>query len=99
MQPIWKLYGNGSVGSQALVGIPHLTALRNDPVLAPVSSVWPFETGLRRLPSRNCRDWLILHAEIYPSLVAVETTGEVKDRAQVRQHLLFLSEPIIQAVR
>ena len=25
MQPIWKLYGNGSVGSQALLGIPHLT--------------------------------------------------------------------------
>lgn len=28
--------------------------------------------------------WLILHAEIYPSLVAVEPSGEVKDRAQVR---------------
>jgi hypothetical protein len=84
MQPIWKLYGNGSVGSQALLGIPHLAALRNDPALAPVSSVWPFETGLRRLPSRNCRDWLVLHAEVYPSLVALETTGEVKDRAQVR---------------
>src|ERR1017187_2381758 len=41
MQPIWKLFGNGSVGSQALVGIPHVTALRNDPLLAPVSRVWP----------------------------------------------------------
>lgn len=26
MQPIWKSYGNGSVGSQALLGIPHVTA-------------------------------------------------------------------------
>jgi hypothetical protein len=34
MQPIWKLYGNGSVGSQALLGIPHLAALRNDAVLS-----------------------------------------------------------------
>lgn len=63
MQPIWK-YGNGSVGSQALLGIPHLPALRNDEVLAPVSRVWPFETGLAALPSRAERDYLIVHAEM-----------------------------------
>ena len=71
MQPIWKLYGNGSVGSQALVGIPHVAALRNHPGLATVSRVWPFETGLVRLPNREDRDCLIVLAEIYPSLVAV----------------------------
>jgi precorrin-8X/cobalt-precorrin-8 methylmutase len=27
MQPIWKLYGNGSVGSQALLGIPHFNGV------------------------------------------------------------------------
>jgi hypothetical protein len=85
MQPIWKLYGNGSVGSQALLGLPHLTALRNDEVLAPVSRVWPFETGLVALPSRANRDYLIVHAEIYPSLLPIQpTAGEVKDAAQVR---------------
>ena len=85
MQPIWKLYGNGSVGSQALLGIPHLTALRNDEVLAPVSRVWPFETGLVALPSRAERDYLIVHAEIYPSLLSIQpTAGEVKDAVQVR---------------
>jgi hypothetical protein len=84
MQPIWKLFGNGSVGSQALLGIPHVAALRNDPVLAPVSSVWPFETGLGRLSGPRGRDWLILHTEIYPSLLPVQPAGEVKDRAQVR---------------
>jgi precorrin-8X/cobalt-precorrin-8 methylmutase len=55
MQPIWKLYGNGCVGSQALVGIPHLAALRNDTVLSPVSRVWPFETGLVAMPNRPNR--------------------------------------------
>ena len=85
MQPIWKLYGNGSVGSQALLGIPHLSALRNDAELAPVSRVWPFETGLSALPRRQERDYLIVHAEIYPSLLPNEPTAEeVKDAAQVR---------------
>jgi precorrin-8X/cobalt-precorrin-8 methylmutase len=84
MQPIWKLFGNGSVGSQALVGIPHVMALRNDPGLALVSRVWPYETGLA-LPLREDRDYLIVHAEIYPSLLSVQAAiGEVKDAAQVR---------------
>ena len=84
MQPIWKLYGNGSVGSQALLGIPHLTALRNDAVLSPVSRLWPFEIGLGMLPARLERDCLIVHTEIYPSLLPIQpAAGEVKDAAQV----------------
>src|SRR5258706_4839055 len=35
-QPVWKLYGNGSVGSQALTGIPRVRSLRDDPDLAAV---------------------------------------------------------------
>jgi hypothetical protein len=85
MQPTWKLFQNGSVGSQALLGIPHLRALRNDAVLSPVSRVWPFETGLFVLPSRQNRDYLIVHAEIYPSLLPIQpTAGAVKDAVQVR---------------
>ena len=85
MQPIWKLFGIGSVGSQALLGIPHLASLRDDEVLSPVSRVWPFEVGLGVLPSRLKRDYLILHAEIYPSLLPVRPAAyEVKDAAQVR---------------
>jgi precorrin-8X/cobalt-precorrin-8 methylmutase len=83
MQPIWKLFGNGSVGSQALVGIPRVLTLRDDPALAAVSCVWPFETGLRAL---NGIEPLIVYAEIYPSLLRVQSVaGEVKDAAQVRQ--------------
>ena len=47
--------------------------------------MWPFETGLIALPSRQERDYLIVHAEIYPSLLPNEPTAEeVKDAAQVR---------------
>ena len=96
MQSIWKLYGIGSVGSQALLGIPYVMALCYDSVLRPLSSIWPFETGLSTLPSRQNRNWLILHAEIYPSLLRVRpATGEVKDAAQVRRlaaHFAALDE-------
>ena len=79
------LFQNGSVGSQALLGIPHLAALRNEAVLSPVSRVWPFETGLGALPSRPKRDYLIVHAEIYASLLPLlPAAGEGKDAAQIR---------------
>src|SRR6266702_4329431 len=42
VQPVWKLYGIGSVGGQALVGIPAICRLRDDPALAAISLVWPF---------------------------------------------------------
>jgi precorrin-8X/cobalt-precorrin-8 methylmutase len=85
MQPIWKLYGNGCVGSQALLGIPRLAFLRNDDTLAPVSRVWPFEIGLVKLPPRAKRDYRIIYAEIYPSLLSIQRAiGEVKDAAQVK---------------
>jgi precorrin-8X/cobalt-precorrin-8 methylmutase len=79
-QPVWKLYGNGSVGGQALTGIPVVHALRR--ALGETAAVWPFETGLAA-PVRHAGRTIF--AEIYPSLVPVErTAGEVKDEAQVR---------------
>lgn len=83
-QPVWKLCYPGSVGSQALVGIPYVANLGFHSELADVARVWPFETGFR-LAGRNKRDWVILHAEIYPSLnVSAPAQGECKDQAQVR---------------
>jgi len=76
-QPVWKLAGAGSVGGQALTGIPTVRALRDDPVLAASAQVWPFETGLAA-PSGG-----ITFAEIYPSLVKAEG-HPVKDAAQVK---------------
>lgn len=80
----WQLFYNGSVGSQALLGIPYLARLRDDPQLASVSAVWPFETGAT-IPPRVFGRARIVHAEIYPSsIAAIPGPGEVKDSAQVR---------------
>src|SRR5712692_5290091 len=50
VQETWKLCYAGSVGSQALVGIPRVAALRDDPEIAGASAVWPFETGFTSDP-------------------------------------------------
>jgi len=85
-QSVWKLAGAGSVGGQTLLGIPCISALRNDPRLAAVSTVWPFETGLTQPIRGDEGKWLILHAEIYPSLIEVQRgPDEIKDKVQVRE--------------
>ena len=79
-QVTWKLFTTGSVGSQVLMGLPVLAALRNDPALAGRLEVWPFDTGLAPPRAPVCL------AEIYPSLLPVTPQqGEVKDAAQVRE--------------
>lgn len=84
-QPAWKLFMAGNVGSQTLLGIPHLFALRHHPWLDSETRVWPFETGLRRLDRPGPGDWRVLLAEVYPSMVkAVVPPGGVKDAEQVK---------------
>ena len=79
-QPCWKLLGSGSVGGQALTGIPVVRALRDDPRWIDQARVWPFETRLQA-PEHGS----IVIAEVYPSLWAVSPAdGEPKDAAQVR---------------
>jgi hypothetical protein len=83
VQEVWKLFTKGCVGSQALLGIPRVAALRDDPNLAAVSSVWPFETDFTASPGAGRRPF-ILHAEIWPGIVTIETVpGRVKDAVQV----------------
>jgi precorrin-8X/cobalt-precorrin-8 methylmutase len=72
---VWQLAYAGSVGSQALTGIPRVAALRDDPALRDVSAVWPFETG-DALPQ-------VLHAEIWPAVVTPEAVHDVPDARQV----------------
>src|SRR5262249_30292565 len=66
-QPCWKLLGTGSVGGQALTGIPVVRALRDDPRWHRQTRVWPCETGLSPRP-----DARVVMAEVYPSLWAVK---------------------------
>jgi precorrin-8X/cobalt-precorrin-8 methylmutase len=86
-QPCWKLLGAGSVGGQALTGIPVVRALRDDPRWVDRVRIWPFETGLQA-PEQGT----VVIAEVYPSLWAVyPADGEPKDAAQVRSVARFFA--------
>lgn len=79
---VWQLLGVGAVGSQSLMGIPTLYALRQD---FPTSRIWPFELGLRALTSKRLAATPCVFAEVYPSTVGVAPQlGEVHDAAQIR---------------
>jgi hypothetical protein len=81
-QPVWKIAYPGSVGSQALTGIPRVLWLRQHSALRDRSRVWPFETGFSPA-NRQRGPWIVL-AEIFPSLHEVAVPdGTVKDAAQV----------------
>jgi len=78
---IWKLYYQGSVGGQALTGLPVIKRLRD----ARAVKLWPFETGWRPLTAGDLVDVDAVFAEIYPSLFGAKpAAGETKDQAQVR---------------
>ena len=82
-QPVWKLTGVGSVGSQTLLGIPRLEALRRHPTLGRDIAVWPFETDF----SENLTAPITL-VEIYPSYFPLDLAVEPRDRAQVETCVL-----------
>ncbi len=91
---IWQIFGNGTVGSQALVGIPavdRMKAARGEGF-----RVWPFETGFKTLTEADLAGVDVVAAEVYPSMVKPEPLpGEVKDQSQVRtlcQHFARLDE-------
>lgn len=90
---VWKLYTSGSVGSQALLGIPRLLALTRDRTLAPFTRVWPFETGFTPRPSPAVGPFL-LHAEVWPGAILVPTPApnEIKDRIQVTALVRHLAD-------
>jgi hypothetical protein len=78
---VWQLSYAGCVGSQALLGIPRVRALRDDVELEAASAVWPFEDVSRAR---------IVHAEIWPSLWPLRVSHPVKDAAQVETTVLAL---------
>jgi hypothetical protein len=89
---IWKLYYNGSVGGQAILGMPVVRRLR----LARPARAWPFETGFGKLTEADLEGVGIVLAEVYPSLIkGAALPGEVKDLTQVRttaEHFARLDE-------
>jgi hypothetical protein len=91
---VWKLYYNGSVGGQTILGIP--VARRLKLARGEKLKVWPFETGWKALTEADLAGVDVVMAEVYPSLIkTAPAPGEVKDLAQVRglaEHLARLDE-------
>lgn len=95
VQESWKLLGVGSVGSQALVGIPYVYSLRYHPALVNYSQVWPFETGFGLPPGPGP---VIIHSEIWPGVVReavamaqAQAPTAIRDRLQVRELCRWLA--------
>ncbi|WP_420862262.1 hypothetical protein [Algirhabdus cladophorae] len=63
-QSTWKLFTTGSVGSQSLLGLPYLWALKQH--YREDLAVWPLETGFEQPDAK------ITVVEIYPSLMRPE---------------------------
>ncbi len=87
---IWKLFYAGSVGGQAILGIPVARRLKQ----ARAVKVWPFETGWKALDGAVLEGVDVLIAEVQ-LLEAQPLPGEAKDLAPVRaaaEHLARLDE-------
>ena len=91
---VWQIFGNGTVGSQAIVGIPMVKRLADE--LGDKALVWPFQTGWRALTPEDVTGKEAVIVEVYPSLHNARVDpGEVPDRAQVRataEHFARLDE-------
>lgn len=92
---VWHLFGPGTVGSQALLGIPSLERLMKKPSLKDRCVVWPFQTGWKCPEAADRRNSVVI-VEIYPSLLgrSLEVFAqprEVRDRTQVRLNALGFS--------
>jgi hypothetical protein len=84
----WQLLGAGAVGSQSLLGIARLHALRTR--LGERLEVWPFTTGLH---TPTLGEGTIVVAEVWPSMLAGDDAGEmVRDAAQVCAAARWLAE-------
>lgn len=79
---VWQLLGAGSVGSQAMLGIPSVSYLR---ARLPRSAIWPFETGFQIFTPEMLENTDCVFAEIYPSTVPVAPQpGDILDEIQVK---------------
>ena len=83
----WQLLGAGAVGSQSLLGIPMIVRLRER--LGERVQVWPFTTGFA-VPAPD--EGVIVVAEVWPSMLTIDTDGTVRDSAQVATMVSWLAE-------
>ena len=80
IQSPWKLFTQGAVGSQTLLGLPAVHRLLTHPGLAARARLWPFEVAWDHAIGEDA----IVIAEIWPSLVdCTRQPYPIKDQRQV----------------
>ena len=78
---LWQLYGAGTTGGQAILGIPRARALLDS--YGDKAQVWPFQTGWKAPAELEALSLLI--AEVNPATVEIKADAtEISDRANVR---------------
>ena len=91
---IWKLYYNGSIGGQAILGIPMVRRLKQK--YGDAMRVWPFETGWKALTATDLDGVGVVAAEVFTGQDAAKpAAGETKDQTELRaaaEHLARLDE-------
>jgi len=92
--PVWKLYYNGAVGGQAILGIPVARRLKD--ARGEAMKIWPFETGWSALTESALAGVDVVAAEINAgAAVVAPLPGESKDAAHMRclaEHFAKLDE-------
>ncbi len=92
--PVWKLYYNGAVGGQAILGIPLVRRLKE--ARGEAMRIWPFETGWTALTENALAGVDVVAAEINAAAAVVSPLpGESKDAAHMRalvEHFAKLDE-------
>jgi hypothetical protein len=92
--PVWKLYFSGSIGGQALLGIPMVRRLKL--ALGEAMRLWPFETEYKALTESHLAGMVVVAAEVEATIAPAHALpGEVKEAAQTRslaEHLAKLDE-------
>lgn len=82
-KPLWQLYGAGTVGGDAILGIPRVRALLD--ALGEEAKVWPFQTGWKALTEADLASLKALIVEVNPAFADLKAeSGEIVDRAEVR---------------
>jgi hypothetical protein len=86
VQSPWKLAGAGSVGSQAIMGLPAVNRLITDKSLRSRCKLWPFDTAWAD-GIHASRDNMVIIAEVWPSLVVKSKApkDQIRDAYQMRE--------------
>lgn len=81
-QSAWKLFGNGSVGSQSITGLACIGRLLDQTEFGRRAKLWPFETRWDRMVPPGA----IIIAEVWPAVVrhGWRSLSGIKDKSQVR---------------